>query len=308
MTSKAEFLSPLDKVDWNFDAVPDTELPACCYWEYARESVFLRELCRRCSEKRQSGGQVDAILAADLWNLSRIGYAVEVFLPGYFHSLEPFTTAQMTGNRALITGHFPHSWQTLSAEQRVFRARIRTSREAHSLVPFRRGPAFFAKWIAEFCETRITGSSLSGKRLKAITGRGSGTSLPGVVPSLFSAGSEIGVFEINWAQFTNDEIVIGFRRWLKANRPGQFAVPDRRGRNKARDWRVALERLGMMRLLHQFRLRDLPKAAPMAWKLYAKRDWYKERKRAGEMFHRLFPFLSRSERPLSWPTKGGHSR
>lgn len=34
----------LESADWNFDAVPDPELVACCYWEYARESAFIREL------------------------------------------------------------------------------------------------------------------------------------------------------------------------------------------------------------------------------------------------------------------------
>lgn len=33
----------LEEVDWNFDGVPDGELIACCYWEYARESKFIRE-------------------------------------------------------------------------------------------------------------------------------------------------------------------------------------------------------------------------------------------------------------------------
>ena len=64
----------------------------------------------------------------------------------------------------------------------------------------------------------------------------------------------------------------------------------------------------MMRLLHQFRLREMPNAWPEAWKLYAKREWYKERKRAGKMFRGLFPFLSKTEQPLGWSTKGGRSR
>ena len=34
----------MNDLDWNFDAVPDPELVACCYWEYARESAFIREL------------------------------------------------------------------------------------------------------------------------------------------------------------------------------------------------------------------------------------------------------------------------
>jgi len=36
----------LAEVDWNFAAVPDAELVACCYWEYARESAFIRDTLR----------------------------------------------------------------------------------------------------------------------------------------------------------------------------------------------------------------------------------------------------------------------
>jgi len=28
--------------EWDFDAVPDGELVGCCFWEYARESAFIR--------------------------------------------------------------------------------------------------------------------------------------------------------------------------------------------------------------------------------------------------------------------------
>ncbi len=34
-------------LDWDFDGVADSELVACCYWEYARESLGIRELHRR---------------------------------------------------------------------------------------------------------------------------------------------------------------------------------------------------------------------------------------------------------------------
>jgi hypothetical protein len=37
--TKAE---PINPHEWNFDPVPDGELVACCYWEYARESARIR--------------------------------------------------------------------------------------------------------------------------------------------------------------------------------------------------------------------------------------------------------------------------
>src|SRR5688572_28010896 len=72
---------------------------------------------------------------------------------------------------------------------------------------------------------------------------------------LWESGAEKTVVEINWGIFTNEEIIQAFRKWVKANRPRDVPAPDDKGRNKKRDWLVALERLGMMRLLHQFRLR-----------------------------------------------------
>jgi len=115
------------------------------------------------------------------------------------------------------------------------------------------------------------------------------------------------IIDIAWECFTNDEIVNYFRKWVKIARPKEIPKPDERGHGKARDWRVALERLAMMRLLHQFRLRDLSTACPDAWRLFGKREWYKERKRGLLTFHRFFQFVATEERPISWPTKGGRT-
>jgi hypothetical protein len=115
------------------------------------------------------------------------------------------------------------------------------------------------------------------------------------------------VVEICWRIFTNEEIVQSFRKWVKENRPKDISGPNDKG-HKARDWRVALERLGMMRLLHIYPLSEMEAGCAEGWKLYRRREWYKERRRAGELFRALFPFLSKTDRPLSWATKGGRSR
>jgi len=38
--------------DWNFDTVRDDELLACCYWECARESAFIRDVKTRCAGQK----------------------------------------------------------------------------------------------------------------------------------------------------------------------------------------------------------------------------------------------------------------
>jgi hypothetical protein len=45
----------LSSDNWNFDKVPDNELVACCYWEYARESAFIRNVRQRCIQNWRSG-------------------------------------------------------------------------------------------------------------------------------------------------------------------------------------------------------------------------------------------------------------
>src|SRR5579863_5202020 len=42
--------SVLAREEWDFGDIPEDELAACCYWEYARESAFVRELRQRCLE------------------------------------------------------------------------------------------------------------------------------------------------------------------------------------------------------------------------------------------------------------------
>jgi len=88
---------------------------------------------------------------------------------------------------------------------------------------------------------------------------------------------------------------------------GERTSPSGRG-HKLKDWRVALDRLGMMRLLHRFRPGEIRERFPAGWKAFAGFEWYKERKRAGATFKKLFPFLPKAERPLSWPTKGGRGK
>jgi hypothetical protein len=47
---------PPAEAEWNFDGVPDGELLACCYGEYARESHFIRETLGQYRDWFQAGG------------------------------------------------------------------------------------------------------------------------------------------------------------------------------------------------------------------------------------------------------------
>jgi hypothetical protein len=310
-------MQTFSEFDWNFDRVPDNELVACCLWEYARESGFIRDLRKRSIQSWQAGGQRDERLSSDLGKLHSIGPVIDVLARGFYFA--PGDPHRIDMQRdAFVTNSFPAPWQALLVDERDFRVRVLLSAGWIPGVPFERADWLDAKDIAEQAEARWQEVFSEYDRVRReypeasevdLTTQGKlqpFTEIP--VSILREEGKEVTAVAINWARFTNDEIVGHFRKWVKANRPKSLRLRDGKGRNKARDWRVALERLGMMRLLHRLRRREMAVKCPEAWKLYGKREWYKERKRAGETFHRLFPFLSKSERPLNWPTKGGRSR
>src|SRR2546422_750019 len=93
-------VEPFPRHEWDFDAVPDSELVACCYWEYARESKFIRNLRRRCAKAKVRGLSDDDIfrlIAADFNKLEQIHPYELIFFDGYFGKMP-----------------FPCAWQDLS--------------------------------------------------------------------------------------------------------------------------------------------------------------------------------------------------
>ena len=307
----------LSELDWNFDKVPDDELVACCYWEYARESAFIRDLRKRCIQSWRAGGHRDERLSADLGKLHSIGPVIEVLARGFYFAPGDPHRIDMPRD-AFVTNSFLAPWQDLPDAERDFRVGVLLGAGWYPATPFERADCHDvwdiakqskARWRKVFSEYHRVQREYPEASEVELTVQGKLQPFTGIPVSILrEEGKEVTAVAINWARFTNDEIVGHFRKWLKANRPNSLRLRDGKGRNKARDWRVALERLAIMRLLHEFRLRDLSTECPKAWTLYGKRECYKERKRAGEMFHRLFPFLAKSERPLNWPTQGGRSR
>lgn len=312
----------IEKSDWNFDAVPDPELVACCYWEYARESVFIRELRRRCMKDQQAAGERDEKLHKDLQRVQSIGYPALIFLRGFFcpqDGVLPDALPLRPGEVHRLTGSFPKPWQLLTKEEREYRSHLppRGVIDCQQIVPFTRGRGLDAKDIIRTMAQQRRLRDEANEQVRRQHPNWSEEALqqtgklryPNVQASVvYASGTEKTVVEINWGIFTNEAIIQAFRKWVKLNRPADIPSPDGKGQNKFRDWRVALERLGMMRLLHQWRLGEMPDARPDAWKRYRKREWYKERQRAGDTFRKLSPFHGKTERPLSWPTQGGRSR
>lgn len=294
----------LSPQDWNFDSVPDSELVACCYWEYARESAFIRDVKRRCigpKWKKMLKPELWEFVGYDIERIQSIGYPAEVFLSGFFFD-EAEDDKPRHPDAPPITGAFPKAWQELSKEERSYRAHIRSDIGALRLTPFQIGHWCFAKDLADYVESQA-------RRMRADLPPEEG--LKPIRPGLRISNAETLLVDIGWAHFTNDQIAKAFRRSLKAIRPKHMPEPDRRG-HKPGDWRANLTRLAVMRLLSVFSALAIvdPRRdeLPAVWKTnqFSRRKWgdvtkwHDARREAGKLFYALFPFLPQDEQPLSW--------
>lgn len=312
--------------------MPDAELVACCYWEYARESAFICELRQRCVQNWRAGSNWDLQLHADLQEVQNIGYASEVFMRGFF--FEPDVKYQNINERLanyrhpgapVITGSFPAPWQSLSKEERCERSGIRSDRTVIPLVPIKRGDWHDAADIARWAEGRWHELHDAYEKARQenpetsevdLIKQGKLKEFPGIQPSLYwEGGGEVTVVSIQWSNFTNEELVQYFRRWVKANRPKHLGNPDARG-HKPKDWRANLTRLAAMRLLARFTTKEIlgtrrTMAVAACQPIHQAKQfasdkwgdptkWHDARREAGKLFHKLFPFLPANEKPLSW--------
>jgi hypothetical protein len=93
--------SKLDEREWYFsdrDKVPDDELGACCYWEYGRESKFIRDLAGLMRDRKKLSPQQVHRMNQDLGRLFTIDWPGELFRN--------------------MASEFPKPWQSLTPDQR----------------------------------------------------------------------------------------------------------------------------------------------------------------------------------------------
>jgi hypothetical protein len=316
--------SPLTELDWNFDAVPDGELIACIYWEYARESAFIHSVRQRCLDpkwREMLYAELQDYVGRDLGKIQSIGAPSNMILSGFFRPANedlPAAPPPDPGEPPLPTGSFPTPWRSLPAQDRVARVRINSERE--DSVPFQRGTTLDAENIL-VCASRQRAQADGDREMvrrenpklteEELVQSGKLKFLDLKPAVLQSWGREASVIAIDWGRFTNDEIVNYFRRWVKTNRPEEFPVPSKKG-HKRKDLRAHLTCLSVLRLLSHFTPLELidtrSNRCPAIWetKAFAGQKWldagkwYDARREAGKMFHLLFPFLPADEKPLSW--------
>jgi hypothetical protein len=306
----------LEACEWNFDSVPDPELVACCYWEYARESALIRETLleyRRWFLAGAKWHEAHPTLFRSMERIQSIGYPSEVFVRGC--AFEPGQVWQSDHlNRTnyrhpdapALTGSFPAPWQSLCKEERRDRSQVRSEVGTRQLAPFQLAHWGFAKDLARYVEAQATQA-----RSELPPDEG----LKPIRPGLRIANAETLLVDIEWEHYTNDEIATALRRSLKDIRPKHIPEPDGRG-HKLGDWRANLTRLAAMRLLARFTpgqilgtgktpalkqcqvVREARQFAAAKWSDATK--WHDARREAGQLFRKLFPFLPPDAKPLSW--------
>ena len=315
--------SPLTELDWNFDTVPDDELIACCYWEYARESAFIRSVRQRCLDpqlRNMLNLEFQSYVGYDTEKIRSIGPQSDVFLQGVCRPPSDDLSAipHLNPGDPPPTGNFPDPWQRLPVPDRCARSQI--SSECHGCVPFQQGKTLDAENILDCARMQRSQAEADRQEVRqqhpeltegALLESGK-LKFPNVRVAVFHEwGREASIVAIEWGCFTNDEIVNYFRRWVKVNRPAQFSGPNSQG-HKLKDWRAHLTRLSVLRLLARFTVSELidrlPMDCPATWNTKAfsgqkwleANKWYDARREAGKLFHQMFPFLPADDQPLSW--------
>ncbi len=126
--------------DWNFDSVPNHHLIACCYWEYARESAFLRDFKSRCVEANRNPkplAEVFELVGKDARRVLSIGTVANSFLLGFGFEPDQADSAVRTPHYP-ITGLFPAPWQSLSRPEKDYRAHLAAGAVVPDAPPFQR--------------------------------------------------------------------------------------------------------------------------------------------------------------------------
>lgn len=307
--------------EWDFSRIPDSELIACCHWEYARESTTIKMMAdlNWCStrqiwhreeykqnpelqKKHEESATIiknraksvkfnfDAFMAK-FWRTDypwlgiydaltryvREGALAWQNLPKHLRNalVQKVTETSMLHSMCMSSvGELEELWKANSAELLEVRSRVRDENDDSE----------FCALIADTAP--IQPSPLEGKqRQEKVTA----------------------ALTIDFSRYTDSEITDAFISWLKKQRPKKWRHPRRvlpgasqRGR-KLVEYRVALERLGLMRLLHWHGPAEIRDEFPEAWKKYRHKenDFRREVREAAKFFRALFPFLPRRERPES---------
>ena len=308
-------------MDWNFDAVPDNEIIACCLWEYARESITIgmaadeywcqvRDIQNRQRYKLEPETKAahDQEAASIQRRVKAFGFDYDAFSNKFWDSdLATIEIYQSIKNHVM---NGARAWQKIPAEGR----RQLTNEVLESFSMFPLAQAIVGDLEKLWNANRNELDEIRSKpRPENDDSEVCACYQPSELVTLEeeagkpAAGSKVVAFTVDFARFNDREILGELQRWLEANRPQQWRKPLRvfpsssaRGKKQI-EYRVAIERLGLMRLLHWHPPRELLDLWPEAWKKYRRKQesFRREVRAASRFFRKQFPFLPAGERPSS---------
>lgn len=305
--------------EWDFSEIADAEVIACCLWEYGRESHTLGMVAAdrwvRCRHIWHKSDYAESPALQD-WHeeeqarieewLSGVGFDRDAFRDSYWRT--DFPLIKIYDALSTWGGPSAPAWHHLSEDQRqslvrqvgeswVFKPMgIATVGEIEEL-----WEANNARLLEIRSENRPENDDSEDCELFTVSVP---TLVPPENPNKPSESVTVAL-TLDYSRFTDREIVEAFSKWVKDNRPTDWEVPRRvfpnapkRGR-KLVDYRVALERLGLMRLLNDNHPDDLRWGYPDIWKRLCRDGTHFRRdcELACKFFRSLFPFLPDDELP-----------
>ncbi len=272
-------LSIQDPNNWDFRKVQDNEVEVCLWWEYARESRFIRKLQQRSLEYHEAE-EMPEYLRNDFYTIA---------------ACSPY--AEYVAEAATSNGpkqSFPAPWLSLKPEVRQVEAKVLkviSRRESfEGIIVHKHGDDWQTKVKPDF---------------KPITPK---PIVEFAIPYLHvpyssnpSYGDEVAVVKIPWRRYTNRQIANAFQKWIekKGTRPKDVPEPPVHV-HETRVMGARLRDLGIMRILKVASVGEWKTQCAEAAKCYAG-GWTSiragnARTRARDLFCRFYPF---DELPLS---------
>lgn len=312
---------PDSPLNWNFDGVPEDEIVACCIWEYTRESksIAMKADLYWCHTRHvwhRQDYELDPALrkehdeeAARIEKCAkREGFDYDSFSDRFWKTDYPLLEIYDSVTR--MVGGWAQAWQRLPKK-----VRSELSKQVTKSLVLQPLMAATVRELEELWKTNSV--ELAQVRLgqRAENDDAEAAALwaetepiqPFATENDSSKERLTVALTVDFSRFTDQEISAEFLAWLKERRPAPWKRPRRvfpgapqKGR-KLIEYRVAVERLGLMRLLHVNSPTELRKHLPEAWKKYCGKEqsFRREIREACKFFRRLFPFLPEQERPDS---------
>jgi len=221
--------------DWNFRPLAQAEkqeLQVAVFWEYSRESALVRSLCLKWVDFSRAGraGEKDGEVAEVRYELQRI--MARMGTGGF----DLFLAAEPLANDV--------SWLALDKGLRADLIE-RSSGSPHDPLPVSDGlVVYFRPWepVTRGLVSHLRHEFASEEIERDYKGE------------IDKKGRETLPFRIDWRLFTNDELVEGFKSWVRQNRPSSESEPEpwkpTKGRGKGTTFYKQLTDLGIMRLFH----------------------------------------------------------